>query len=215
MHHTSVTPQVAKKHKTASSVKWNVPGIMGGNAVPGWEDQQGSIVRRIALFNFVKPVTRVDTLLPAKLLAEMPALVLKCNRAYRAAVRAVGSRNIWDVLPAYFRTTREEMAQIVNSMRGFLASESVQFDTTFYCPLAELRNSWTRWTQDQNISPKPRWHKDLYSGPLADRGLQLVKATKEYPRNGMGSRKLGDYVLGVDLSVNIQDDEENRCPNGS
>lgn len=210
--------QVAKKHKTACGVKWRVPGILGGNAVPGWEDQQGSIVRRILLFQFLRPVTEVDTFLPAKLLAEMPALLLKSNRAYLAARQHVGTRSIWarGVLPAYFHRTRDEMAQIVNSMRGFLSSESVVYNPAYYCPLSEIQSAWTKWVVEQHITPRPRWSVDLYTGPIEARGLTIVKtAVKVYPRSDHGSRSRTKWVLGIDLASEVEDDPdaENQDPN--
>ena len=207
---------MAKKHKTACGVKWRVPGILGGNAVPGWEDQQGSIVRRILLFQFLRPVTEVDTFLPAKLLAEMPSLLLKSNRAYLSALQHVGARSIWarGVLPEYFHRTRDEMAQIVNSMRGFLSSDMVQYNPSYYCPLSEIQSAWTKWIIEQHITPKPRWSVDLYTGPIEARGLTIMKnVAKTYPRNSHGSRTRTKYVIGIDLASEVDeepdDDQEN------
>ena len=206
--------QVAKKHKTATSEKWKVPGIMGGNAVPGWEDQQGSIVRRIMLFLFNTPVVEVDTMLPSKLLAELPIILVKSNKAYIEAVRIVGSRSIWanGILPQYFHNTRAEMAQIVNSMQGFLASDVVQYDPTYYCPLSELKSAWQKWVADMNISPKPTWKPDLYMNPLQARQLRIAKEYRVYPR-GTGSGSRQQYVIGVDLTSEVASGNENFDPN--
>ena len=212
---------VAKKHKTACGVKWRVPGIMGGNAVPGWEDQQGSIIRRIALFNFLRPIENVDTSLPSKLLTEMPSLLVKCNRAYLCALDHVGSRSIWSrgVLPDYFHKTRQDMAQIVNSMKGFLASDAVRFgpQTVVYCPLSEIQSAWGKWVTEMNITPRPKWSVDLYTGPLEAQGLAIAKnVSKVYPRLRHGSRTKTKFVLGIDLASEFPDDgedEENQDPN--
>lgn len=199
---------------------------MGGNAVPGWEDQQGSIVRRIVLFNFVKAVENVDTTIPDKLTAEMPCLLVKCNRAYLQAVREVGTRSIWarNVLPQYFHTTKDEMSQIVNSMRGFLGSRDlVKTSPDLYCPLVEVKAAYFEFVRDHNIRPVPRWTTDLYRGPIQAKGLRLRTMTKEYPQQS-GVRKRGDFVVGMDLVRNMKDtgededdqedeDRENRDPN--
>ena len=212
-----LSPQVATKNKTAKPVQWKVPGILGGNAVPGWEDQQGSIVRRIVLVLFDVPVIDVDTQLHNKLAAELPSIMLKANRAYHWAVRMVGERSIWarGVLPEYFHRTKDNMAETVNSMRGFLGSEMCKFQEEFYCPLPEVRDSWQRWMRDRNINPKPRWTPDLYKGPLEARGLRLEKGRKSYPRVATGcGRKTGEWVMGMDLTANMEEeDEENRDPN--
>lgn len=187
---------------------------MGGNAVPGWEDQQGSIVRRIVLFLFSRPLQNVDTTIPIKLKAELPSLLVKCNRAYLEAVQFVGERSIWrtGILPPYFHATQEEMAQIVNSMRGFLASEAVSYGAELYCPLSELQAAYSTYIKDHNISPRPAWRPDLYKGPLEAKGLHLQTVSKEYPR-GSGQRKRSKFVLGIDLAADF--DDENTEPNAA
>lgn len=205
------------KNKTAESVQWKVPGIMGGNNVPGWEDQQGSIIRRIVLWRFDIPVERADTQMPEKLQKELPALILKCNKAYRQQVQRVGDRSIWDngVLPTYFHKTKEEMAETVNSMRGFLASDVVTYGADFYCPLPDIRAAWKKWMTERNI-PLPRWHTDLYTGPLHMKRCRIDTTPRVYPRQGHSSRRKGQFVVGLDLTANVQDDdpdEENQDPN--
>ena len=208
--------QVAAKNKTAKSIEWKVPGIMGGNNVPGWEDQQGSIIRRIVLWLFNTPIQHVDTRLPQKLTEEMPALLVKCNKAYHWAVEFVGARSIWDrgVLPTYFHTSKEEMAETVNSMRGFLASDMVVLDPTYYCPLGDMRTAWSKFVQERNLG-KSRWGKDLYHGPLLAKHCSVVTESRRYPRYGTATKTKRQYVVGLDLATNIQDDEndENLDPN--
>ena len=208
--------QVAKKHKTATGVKWRVPGMMGGNAVPGWEDQQGSIVRRIVLFLFLKAVENVDTSIPMKLTVELPALLVKCNRAYLEAVEEVGQRSIWQrgILPSYFHSTREEMAQIVNSMRGFMATEVCHIGDHLYCPERELQKAFYDYIKDHNITPRPVWRPDLYKGPLESKGLRIQTCVREYPR-GSGNRCRLKFVLGIDVVGDDEGDEENQCPNAN
>lgn len=197
--------QVAKKNRTPGGQRWTVPGIMGGNAVPGWEDQQGSIVRRIVLFLFMIPIQRVDTTLADKLLQEMPSLLLKCNRAYLHAVEVVGTRSIWDVLPPYFHANRNNMAAVVNSMHGFLASDDVVIRSDLFCQLSDIHKGWQQWVKDQNISPRPRWTADLYTGPIQSRGLRLVKDRRAY--RGTRPKVAVQFVEGVDLAANVADDE--------
>ena len=43
---------VAVKNKTAVSIEWKVPGVLGGNEVPRWKDNSGSVLRRILAWNF-------------------------------------------------------------------------------------------------------------------------------------------------------------------
>ena len=55
---------VPEKYKTAKAYDWSVPGIMAGNRTPEYEDNQGSISRRLIVFIFNKTVEKGDTQLP-------------------------------------------------------------------------------------------------------------------------------------------------------
>jgi len=73
---------VAVKNKTASSMVWKVPGVLAGNEVPNWQDNSGSVLRRILAWNFTKQVREADPHLDKKLEKEMPLILLKCVRGY-------------------------------------------------------------------------------------------------------------------------------------
>ena len=47
---------IAVKHEKAQSFEWTVPGILGGNEVPNWRDNSGSILRRVLTVDFTKQI---------------------------------------------------------------------------------------------------------------------------------------------------------------
>lgn len=111
------------KNQTAADVQWKVPGILGGNEVPGWVDNSGSIARRVAIFDFAKavPKDKTDTRLKEKLKGEMGAILMKCTRAYQEAVAKVGQDNVWNHLPQYFEERQTELRIACNSLEHFIA----------------------------------------------------------------------------------------------
>lgn len=114
------------KNQTAAEVQWKVPGILGGNEVPGWVDNSGSIARRVAIFDFAKavPKDQTDTRLSDKLKAEMGAILMKCTRAYQEVVAKVGQDNVWNHLPKYFEDRQTELRIACNSLEHFIGCTS-------------------------------------------------------------------------------------------
>jgi hypothetical protein len=97
---------VARKNETALSFQWKTPGILGGNEVPNWKDNSGSVLRRLATWNFGRQVMDADPHLDVKLEAEIPAILCKCLRAYLDYSNKYSDQDIWNVLPKYFKDIR-------------------------------------------------------------------------------------------------------------
>lgn len=190
--------QVAAKHKKAFTVEWTVPGILAGNEVPAFSDNAGSVQRRFLVFSFQKAVTNGDMKLGEKLAAELPLILLKCNRAYLDASARWGMRNVWTVLPAYFQATRNEMAQAVNSIEAFLASTEVVLDGAVYCPFKEFRAAWKSFSITNGY---PNHNKpttlSLFTTPFEKFGLRVETGTREY--RGIQKNNV-QWIMGIDLA---------------
>ena len=184
------------KHKTAYSKVWKVPGVLAGNEVPSWCDNSGSIQRRIVLFDFSKQVTQGDMKLGDKLGAELPAILLKCNRMYLDAVSKWSSTNVWTVLPRYFMHTRDEMAQATNVLEAFLSSEDVVVSEGVFCTLDDFKSALKVFAQQNNYAVK-RFTWEFFRGPLDKYGVRKVKDARTY----QGKQLTREYLEGVDLAA--------------
>ena len=80
------------------SFEWKVPGVLGGNEVPNWKDNSGSVLRRILPWNFGKQVQDADPQLDEKLHMELPIILLKCVRAYLDYSNKYRNKDIWNVV---------------------------------------------------------------------------------------------------------------------
>lgn len=194
--------QINIKHKQAMARTWTVPGALAGNEVPAWADNSGSVQRRVILFEFVRAVTNGDMKLGDKLARELPAILLKCNRAYLEKAAAHGHANIWTVLPRYFKETRDQMAQSVNSVEAFLVSTEVVFGAELYCPMEDFRAALKSFELSNNYRSK-KYDLDFFRGPFSKFDLRVERGKKAY----RGTNKTRDYVLGVDLNAH-QDEGE-------
>ena len=186
--------QVNVKHQKAFATQWTVPGLLAGNEVPSWVDSSGSIQRRLVVFDFARTVVNGDMKLGEKLDAEAPLILVKCNRAYRQAAAAHGQKNIWTVLPAYFRSTRDETAQAVNSVEAFLASAECRVSHDAYVPFDDFKAALKAFEQHNAFKPtKYTW--DFFRGPFAKYNITKARARKDY----RGRTLHREYLFGVDL----------------
>lgn len=201
------TVQVAIKFQTAQSVDWRAPGILAGNEVPGWVDNSGSINRRIVLFLFPNSVQNGDMGLGKKLDRELPAIMLKANRAYLEAVRLYSRDNVWKHLPTEFHLAKEELSETVNSVTSFLRSGQLQFGPDVYMPMDEFSVGYQAYVQALGLR-KIQLTKDNISSPLmAAAGCRVKKDTLRYPRPTdssdanptAGGRIMdGKFIIGAD-----------------
>jgi len=118
---------IAVKNKTAVSIEWNVPGVLGGNEVPNWKDNSGSILRRILPWNFTKQVREADPQLDEKLNRELPIILLKCVRGYLDYSNKYRDRDIWNVVPKYFEVIKKQVAMVASTLTNFLESTSIKY----------------------------------------------------------------------------------------
>ena len=157
--------QVNVKHKCAFSTTWTVPGALAGNEVPAWADASGSVQRRVVLFEFGRAVANGDMKLGEKLQTELPAILAKCNKAYLEMAGRYSHVNVWTVLPAYFKATRDQLAQSVNSVEAFLASTEVMHGSELYCPMEDFRAALKSFEISNNYRSNQS-AQDFFRGPL-------------------------------------------------
>ena len=183
---------VAGKHKTARTVKWDVPIIMAGNQCPDYADNSGSIERRLILFEFAKAVKHANTQLGKLLYDEIPLLIQKGNRAYREAVELYGNNDLWDgILPQYFFGTRQQMQEQTNSLAAFLSSTYIEYVEDAVTPMRTLLDICNQFTRENNFA-RVKWTRENYASPFEKRGIDIVDA---HPVSG----EKGTYFVGIQI----------------
>jgi hypothetical protein len=190
------------KFQKATPVQWTVPGILAGNEVPGWRDNAGSILRRIVVFDFVRSVTKADLELSNKLDAELPQVMLKCNKAYREAVLQVGSRSVWECLPAYFRDTQRELELATNPLQNFLASGRVQLNPDLRMSFEDFKGLFSDFLRHNHFGRPPRLTKDYFKSAFCRHGISC----KDKSAGGSG----GGMLIGIGLGDEFGEEEEEK-----
>ena len=186
---------VARKYENAKSVEWKTPGILGGNEIPNWKDNSGSVLRRILPWNFSKQVMEADPHLDQKLDQELPIILQKCVRGYLDYAQKYSDHDIWNVVPSYFKIIQSQVAMVTNSLQNFLASEKIRFGPELFCPQKLFVQNFNQHCQENNLG-KPKFNPDFYAGPFSSRGIEVRTEAMTYKGRAFPAQPM---IFGVDV----------------
>jgi hypothetical protein len=186
---------VARKNETALSMQWKTPGILGGNEVPNWKDNSGSILRRLATWNFGRQVADADPHLDQKLEQEIPAILCKCLRAYLDYAHKYSDKDIWNVLPKYFKTIQSQIAQVTNALQHFLCSEKFKFGPSLFMPQTLFIARFNEHCKQNNLGTH-RFNQDFYAGPFSAKELEVRVDSKIYNESAYSTQP---FIFGLDF----------------
>lgn len=186
---------VAVKNKTAVSIEWNVPGVLGGNEVPNWKDNSGSVLRRILTWNFSKQVRDADPQLDEKLNKELPIILLKCVRGYLEYSNKYRNKDIWNVVPEYFKKIQKQVAMVASSLHNFLESTLIKYDKDLFVPQKLFVQVFNQHCQANNLG-RHKFTQDFYAGPFSSRDIEVREEVVTY--NGRTYPKQ-PVIYGIDV----------------
>jgi hypothetical protein len=186
---------VARKNETALSMQWKTPGILGGNEVPNWKDNSGSILRRLATWNFGRQVSEADPHLDQKLEQEIPAILCKCLRAYLDYAHKYADKDIWNVLPKYFKTVQSQIATVTNALQHFLCSEKFKFGPDLFMPQSLFIARFNEHCKQNNLGTH-RFNQDFYAGPFSAKELEVRIDSKIYNGSAYSTQP---FIFGLDF----------------
>lgn len=186
---------IAVKNEKARSCVWKTPGILGGNEIPNWKDNSGSVLRRILSWNFGKQVMEADCHLDDKLDKELPVIMHKCVWAYLEYAQKYSDHDIWNVVPKYFKNIQTQVAMVTNSLQNFLASEKVRYDKDAFCPQKLFVQMFNQHCQENNLG-RFKFNPDFYAGPFSSRQLEVVTEARTYKGRAYPPQPV---IIGVDI----------------
>jgi len=114
---------IPRKNKEVKEIpRWTAPFAGAGNEAPSWGDAGGALARRflVFLFNEVVPSDASRPNLRGEILLELPKLILKANRYYKAACLWYRAFNIWSVLPPEFLASRKTIRKATDHVAQFM-----------------------------------------------------------------------------------------------
>ena len=190
---------IARKNEKALSLQWKVPGILGGNEVPNWKDNSGSILRRLATWNFSRQIASdvADPHLDEKLEAEMPAIMCKCLRAYLDYAHKYADKDIWNVLPKYFKMVQSQVATVTNALQHFLCSEKFKFGPDLFVPQRVFVEQFNQHCKENNLGIH-KFNQDFYAGPFSSKELEVRSDSRIYNGSAYSTQP---FIFGVDFAT--------------
>jgi len=186
---------VAVKNKTAVSIEWNVPGVLGGNEVPNWKDNSGSVLRRILPWNFAKQVRDADPQLDEKLNRELPIILLKCVKAYLDYSNKYRDKDIWNVVPEYFKKIQKQVAMVASTLHNFLESTNIIYGKDLFVPQKLFVQVFNQHCQANNLG-KHKFNQDFYAGPFSSRDIEVRDEVVTYKGRTYPKQPV---IYGVDV----------------
>jgi hypothetical protein len=162
---------IAVKHEKAKSFEWTVPGILGGNEVPNWRDNSGSILRRVLTADFTKQVREADPTLDGKLEGELPCILQKCVRAYLEFAQKWPEKDIWNIVPKYFVDVQRQLATACSPLESFLSEPCIEFKPDKKCPLKFFKKKYSEF---HGVMHKTL-NQDIWAGPFGSRDIKVVR----------------------------------------
>lgn len=193
---------IARKNEKALSLQWKTPGILGGNEMPGWKDNSGSIIRRLVTFQFLKKVKDADPTLDTKLEDEIPAILCKCTRAYLQAAKEHSGVDIWNVLPDYFKMIQKQISMVTNPLHHFLGSEKCLFGSDASVPQSVFVRAFNNHCIENNLG-RFKFHPDFYAAPFGARDIEVRNDTVTWHGKMFQNQPI---IYGLDLSAELIDD---------
>ena len=123
-------------------------------------------------WNFSRQVkdADTDTQLDKKLDDELPSILEKCVKAYLDYAGKYSEKDIWNVVPQYFKKVQDEMAKLVSTLIHFLEAPEVRYGADLCIPEKEFVSMFQQHCALNNLG-KPRFNEDFYAGPFSTRDI--------------------------------------------
>ena len=186
---------VAIKNKTATTMVWKVPGCLGGNEVPRWKDSSGSVLRRILTWDFSKQVKNADPTLDKKLERELPGILQKCIRGYLEYAQKYRDKDIWNIVPPYFKEIQSQVAQVTNTLENFLQSPEVIIEVGKKVPQKKFMEHYKDYCMANNLD-KAQFNKDIYVGPFSQYDITVKNDSGIYNGQPFQNQR---WIFGLDI----------------
>ncbi len=178
---------IQKKHETAWTEEWVMPGLMAANEIPSkWIDggAGNSLLRRMFIVEFTEKPKRLDPMLEFRLREELPAIMVKSNRLYRQIAAEIGEDgDIDEHMPSYFAETlghfQSKTQPFVYMMYNHV---DLVFEARLKLPLAELKTAFVQWAK-QNGYKSIVLDDDEIIRQIKSQGLTIEEVRHEGRQN--------------------------------
>ncbi|MEK6881923.1 MAG: DUF5906 domain-containing protein, partial [Nanoarchaeota archaeon] len=176
---------INRKFDKRENVNFRASFGIASNIVLKYQDNNGSMIRRMLVVHFKNPWP-VSKTLNQEAFREITQLIrgrmyLRTCLAYRIMCNYVGKRPIWNMVPTYFVNTRNEIANRSHALRKFFAeSKEIGVDVTrsgkFYITESSFYELFEKYCKDKKIPMTMNWSDEYYQAVFSEKGI--IKVTE-------------------------------------
>ena len=177
---------VARKNKTAiSDQSWTAPLVFAGNYLPDYNDNSGSISRRLTVFAFNELVKERNTRLKDEIVAqELVPVIIRCLAAYRQTVAEKPSGDFWlTVAPPALRELQNDVKTETNPLTNFLTNGDDYYQILSaegsVTPLSDLEKAFCNHMRIHHKQDKAKLGLDYHPIKTAGYKVECVHLCKE------------------------------------
>jgi hypothetical protein len=128
---------------------------------------------------------------------QMPAIIVKANRAYRYLADRTKNLAKQQWLPDYFKAGCNLIEVESNPLRYFLETSGVlEYRAELYCPVDAFMNAWKSWLRTFMPQATPDFSDLARTVPFEKKGLTLVRGEERIWPLDFGAPVVSDWVVG-------------------
>lgn len=191
--------QIRTKYKAPYTAKIDIPGVLCGNQPPMWDNVSNALSRRFVFFNFAKYVRNTDTELDDKLKADIAAVMVKGNLAYRYYAERFRNDDMWQHASEGMLRARNKFEAVMNPVQAFLLEKSA-FELggpSDVLPFRLFQHLVIDYASRNSIKlQQGTFDRDAIVPILISNGLRFVDGPQEYK----GVVATNQYVVNFRLS---------------
>lgn len=176
---------VARKNKTAiSDQDWTVPMLGAGNYLPDYNDNSGSISRRLVVFLFSVLITARNTALKDTIIRdELVTIMIRCIVRYRTTCERWGGADFWvKIAPASLREVQSEVKEETNYLANFLANGDDYYQVLYVkgtvTPMDQLEKAFSNHMRIKHKQDKAKIGDDKHPIKAAGYTIERVNLCK-------------------------------------
>jgi hypothetical protein len=176
---------VARKNKTAiSDQAWKVPILGAGNYLPDYNDNSGSISRRLVVFPFATLVTSRDTTLKEQIVkTELVTVILRSIARYRLVCDRYKSLDFWaKIAPPSLREVQREVKEATNYLANFLVNGDDYYQILYVkgqiTPMDHLEKAFSNHMRFKHKIEKAKIGQDKHPIKAAGFTIECVNLCK-------------------------------------
>jgi hypothetical protein len=186
---------IQKKHETAWTEEWVMPGLMAANEIPSrWIDggAGNSLLRRMFIVEFLVKPKKLDPMLETRLRHELPAIMVKSNRLYRQIAESIGEDGDIDShMPSYFTDALLRFQEKTQPFVYMLNNHpDFAFDPRLHISLSELKTAFVQWAKSLGYKQSSILDDDEIIRQIKNTGLEVRSVDASGNKKRRGTSKM-------------------------